>query len=189
PAGRAARLPRSGARGLWGRTRGRGGLDAAAHVAGRRPAADGRLGDPGRPRCVRLARAVVRALAAAAGRARRRPTPDLAHGRAVRVDAPDRRAARAVRLLDDRFQTPAPLDTAANLRWTCVLGLVHAFMHELRPASFASSIFAAPVTRGFAIDHLRGRGRFPRREGRIPSGPALSVRRSTTAMSTEMDKE
>src|SRR5207302_2057936 len=91
--------------------------------------------------------------------------------------------------LDDRSQTPAPLDTAANLRWTCVLGPVHAFMHELRPASFASSIFAAPVTRGFAIDHLRGRGRFPRREGRIPSGPALSVRRSTTAMSTEMDKE
>src|SRR5207237_2864510 len=122
----AARLPRSGARGLWGRTRGRGGLDAAARVAGGRPAADGRLGDPCRPRCVRLARAVVRALAAAARRARRRPPTQVAHGRAVRVDAPDRRAARAGRLLDVRFQTPPPLASAARLRRTSLLGAVTA---------------------------------------------------------------
>src|SRR5437660_40697 len=34
------------------------------------------------------------------------------------------------------------------------LGLVHALMHELRPASLASSIFASPRARGFGTNHL-----------------------------------
>src|SRR5439155_1983381 len=60
--------------------------------------------------------------------------------------------------LDDLFQTPAPLDAAANLRRTCVLGLVQALVPELRPASFAGSIFAAPGPRGFGINHLAAAG-------------------------------
>src|SRR4051794_1358619 len=61
---------------------------------------------------------------------------------------------RSERALDDRFQTPALLDAAANRRSAVSSGLVHAFMHELRPASLPSSIFAAPGARGFGINHL-----------------------------------
>src|SRR5207253_1033533 len=58
------------------------------------------------------------------------------------------------RSVDDQPPTPAHTDDAANLRGYCVLGLVHAFMHGLHPASLSRSIFASPCARGPGVDHL-----------------------------------
>src|SRR4051794_10593616 len=82
---------------------------------------------------------------------------------------------RSERALDDRFQTPALLDAAANRRSAVSSGLVHAFMHELPPASLPSSIFAAPWARGFGIGHLAVLRSVQRLMLRTDRGPMRAV--------------